>query len=568
MTAVSAQADFRIDEPDPILLEVMQNAFATVAEEMGTALQRTAYSTNIKDRLDFSCAVYAADGSLVAQAEHIPLHLGQLSWGIKNLLACLPADALEPDTIFMVNDTQITGAHFPDILMVKPVFCGSSLIGIVANLAHHVDVGGFAPGSLYSGAQEAFQEGVRIPPVRIVRKGQVNEDILNFLLSNTRTERENRGDCFAQIAALNAGEQKIRDLIARYGAETLIAYMGHVIAYAERRMRAAMATLPVAVSSFEDVLEGDGITRRRIPIRVTVSAEPGRLSFDFSRSSRQVRGPINAARPFTLACVGFAAKAILDPSVPANEGIFKPLNVITEPGSIVDARFPAAMSNNSSILGLRIVDVLFGALSEIFPDRVTAASSGTMNVVTIGGHDPRSGEQFAYIEAYGGGQGAAQGHDGMDGMQSTTSNTRNAPAEVIERYYPLRVLRYGLVDSSGGVGEFRGGLGLLREIAFEADATISIVSDRHMVRPWGLFGGGRGGAAQCLLTLPGGRQLALPPKVTRHVKRGSKLYLATAGGGGYGNSATRSPTRRAEDSMNQLTLERDPAPEDAGRRTK
>ena len=538
MTAV------QFDEPDPILLEVMQNAFAMVAEEMGTALQRTAYSTNIKDRLDFSCAVYAADGSLVAQAEHIPLHLGQLSWGIKNLLARLPADALEPDTIFMVNDTQITGAHFPDILMVKPIFDGTDLIGIVANLAHHVDVGGFAPGSLYSGAEEAFQEGIRIPPVRIVQKGQVNEEILTFLVSNTRTERENRGDCFAQIAALNSGEQKIRELLARYGHGVLVAYMRHVIAYAERRMRGAMADLPVARSSFEDVLEGDGITRKRIPIRVTVSSEPGRLSFDFSRSSPQVRGPINAARPFTLACVGFATKAILDPSLPANEGMFAPLEVITKPGSIVDAQFPAAMSNNSSILGLRLVDVLFGALSKMFPDRVTAASSGTMNVVTIGGFDPLRNEPFAYIEAYGGGQGAAQDHDGMDGIQTTTSNTRNAPAEVIERYYPLRVLQYGLVEGSGGAGEFHGGLGLQREIAFEADATISIVSDRHSVRPWGLFGGGPGGAARCLLTLPSGKQMVLPPKVTRHVKRGSKLYLATAGGGGYGSPSKRPSTQR------------------------
>lgn len=544
--------DDELGAPDPILLEVMQNAFATIAEEMGTALQRTAYSTNIKDRLDFSCAIYAADGTLTAQAEHIPLHLGQLSWGIKNLLDRLPAGTLEPGTVVMVNDTAVTGAHFPDILMVKPVFHEGRLIGIVANLAHHVDVGGFAPGSLYAGATEAFQEGIRIPPVRLVHDGEVNEDVLNFLLVNTRTQRENRGDCFAQIAALNAGEQKLMELAGRHGVDTVLAYMRHVVTYAERRMRAAMAELPRATASFEDVLEGDGISRRRIPIRVTVTTEPGRICFDFRRSSVQVRGPINAARPFTLACAGFAAKAILDPTVPANEGMFAPLEVLTRPGTIVDARFPAAMSNNSSILGLRIVDVLFGALGEMFPDRVTAASSGTMNVVTIGGDDPRTGESYAYIEAYGGGQGAASGIDGMDGLQSTTSNTRNAPAEVIERYYPLRVLRYGLVAGSGGDGEFRGGLGLQREFAFDADATVSIVSDRHAVRPWGLFGGGPGAPARCVQTRPNGTEVALPPKVTRRVKKGSRLLLATAGGGGYGDPARRDLTRRAADERDGL----------------
>jgi N-methylhydantoinase B len=533
----------------------MQNAFSTIAEEMGTALQRTAYSTNIKDRLDFSCAVYAADGALIAQAEHIPLHLGQMTWGIKNLVARLPKDAFEPGTIYMVNEPEITGAHFPDLLMAKPVYAGKQLISIVANLAHHVDVGGFSPGSLYSGAREAFQEGVRIPPVRLVRNNEVNKELLHFFLANTRTERENRGDCFAQIAALNAGEDKVAELVARYRAETVAAYMRHVVAYSKRRMQSAMMELPAKTASFEDFLEGDGISRRRIPIRVSVSAEPGRLSFDFCRSSRQVDGPINAARSFTLACVGFAVKAILDPTVPANEGMFASFEVITKPNTILDAQFPAAMSNNSSVLGLRIVDVLFGALSEILPDRVTAASSGTMNVVTIGGVDPRSREPFAYIESYGGGQGAAKGYDGMDGKQSTTSNTRNAPAEAIERYYPLRVVRYGLVDGSGGNGEFRGGLGLLREIAFEGDAIISIVSDRHATAPWGLFGGGPGGPAKCLLTLPNRQVVNLPPKVTRAVKRGSKLYLATAGGGGFGPPHLRSPALLAEDVRSGLVAE-------------
>lgn len=563
--ALAERPNARRRADDPILLEVLQNAFATVAEEMGTALQRTAYSTNIKDRLDFSCALYGADGSLVAQAEHIPLHLGQLSWGIKNLLDRLPGRVLEPATVYMVNDPWVTGAHFPDVLMARPVYLGGALLGVVANLAHHVDVGGFTPGSLYSGATEAYQEGIRIPPVRLVRQGAIDEDILTFFVANTRTERENRGDCFAQVAALSAGERKLLELADRYGAETVRDYMGHVIAYADRRMRAAMEDLPEGTSAFEDVIEGDGISRRDIRIRVTVSTAPGRMRFDFAGTSPQVQGPINATRPFTLACVGFAAKALLDPTVPANEGMFRPLDVVTPLGSIVNATFPAAMSNNSSIVGLRIVDALFGALSELFPERVTAASSGTMNVLTVGGIDPRNGQRYAYIEAYGGGQGGMHGQDGMDAVHTTTSNTRNAPAEVIERYYPLRVLRYGLVTGSGGAGRFRGGLGLLREIHFEGDATISIVSDRHRTRPWGLFGGEPGQPARCILHGPRGKPVALPPKVTRQVPRGSRLLLATAGGGGYGRPEERDPALIEADRREGLTGGREGTPGQPGR---
>jgi N-methylhydantoinase B len=536
---------------NPILIEIMQNAFALIAEEMGVTLQRTSYSTNIKDRLDFSCALYTREGLLVAQAEHIPLHLGQMTAGVKNLLNALKVP-LAPGDVYMVNDPTVTGAHFPDILMAKGVFREGELIGIVANLAHHVDVGGFAPGSLYSGATEAFQEGIRIPPTRLVRGGELQQEILNFFLSNTRTERENRGDCLAQIAALAAGERKLDELATRNGTGMVTAAMAEVIAYAERRIRAAMDGLPVADASFTDFIEGDGCTDDQIPITVRVTSAPGRMTFDFAGTSPQVRGPINATFPFTLACVAFCVKSILDPTTPANEGMFAPLEVRVPEGSILNARFPAAMSNNSSILGLRIVDAIFGALSSIFPNAITAASSGTMNVVTIGGFDPHRGERFAYIESYGGGQGGACLLDGMDGVHTTTSNTRNASAEVIEHYYPIVVTRYGLVEDSGGRGEYRGGLGLFREFEFRTETTFSLVSDRRARRPWGLFGGEDGAASCCVLTLPDGEQETLPPKVTRSVPAGSRLYLATAGGGGYGLPKDRHTDRIAADRRNGL----------------
>lgn len=534
---------------NPILTEIMQNAFALIAEEMGVTLQKTSYSTNIKDRLDFSCALYTPDGQLVAQAEHIPLHLGQMTAGIKNLLKTLKTP-VESGSVYMVNDPIITGAHFPDILMMKGVFHQETLIGIVANLAHHVDVGGFAPGSLYSGASEAFQEGVRVPPVRLVRKGEFQPEIMEFFLCNTRTERENRGDCLAQVAALAAGERKLLELTGRYDPAMVQSAMAAVISYAERRIRAAMEGLPIAEAAFRDVIEGDGHTSEEIPIVVKVTSGPGHLSFDFTGSSPQVRGPINATFPFTLACVAFCVKALLDPTTPANEGMFAPLEMIVPGGSILNAAFPAAMSNNSSILGLRIVDAIFGALSQIFPENVTAASSGTMNVVTIGGFDPARQERFAYIESYGGGQGGSKGLDGMDGVHTTTSNTRNASAEAIERYYPITVRRYGLVDNSAGMGEYRGGLGLFREFEFRADTIFSLVSDRKAKQPWGLFGGEEGSASCCILTGSNGSETVLPAKVTHAASAGSKLYLATAGGGGYGSQAARSAERRDNDQRN------------------
>jgi N-methylhydantoinase B len=522
-------------------IEIMQNAFALIAEEMGVTLQRTSFSTNIKDRLDFSCALYAEDGSLVAQAEHIPLHLGQMSAGVKNLMKQLPAPGMEPGRIYMVNDPMVTGAHFPDVMLAKGVFRGKSLIGMVANLAHHVDVGGFTPGSLFSGATEAWQEGVRIPPVTLVHDAHLNEDILRFFLVNTRTERENRGDILAQIAAANSGEKKLLELASKYGVEGVKDAMTQVIDYAERRIRHKLAELPTFSVTFTDYLEGDGHSLDDIPITVTIRSSGDTLSFDFTGTSPQVPGPINATRPFTLACVAFAVKAVVDPTTPANEGMFRPLQVTLPPRSIVDAEFPAAMSNNSSILGLRVVDTIFGALSSVLPSRVTAASSGTMNVVTIGGTDPRSGERFAYIESYGGGQGAADGLDGMDGVHTTTSNTQNAPAEAIERAYPIRVVRYGLAAGTGGQGRFRGGLGLLREFEFMTDVTFSLVSDRHARRPWGLCGGLPGEPARCVLTHADGTAEDLPPKVTRKAEAGSRLLLVTAGGGGFGDPRERDP---------------------------
>jgi N-methylhydantoinase B len=328
--------------------------------------------------------------------------------------------------------------------------------------------------------------------------------------------------------------------------------MAEVIAYAERRIRAAMEDLPAAEASFRDFIEGDGYSEDDIPIVVRVISGPGRLSFDFTGSSSQVRGPINATFPFTLACVAFCVKTILDPTTLANEGMFAPLQVVIPKGSILDATFPAAMSNNSSILGLRIVDAIFGALSQIFPRAVTAASSGTMNVVTIGGFDPRKNERFAYIESYGGGQGGSYGLDGMDGVHTTTSNTRNASAEVIERSYPITVTRYGLVEDSGGDGEYRGGLGLFREFEFHTDTTFSLVSDRKTRRPWGLFGGKDGAASCCTMMEPNDRKTQLSPKVTHSVPAGTRLYLATAGGGGYGNPSDRSAANRDRDRLSGI----------------
>ncbi len=529
---------------DPITLEVMRNAFQSVAEEMGVALIRTALSTNIKDRRDCSTAIYTASGDLVAQAEHIPLHLGLMVSVVKMTLERFPIEKLSPGDAIITNDPYISGSHLPDICMITPVFINGECQALLANLAHHVDIGGIAPGGMPTISTEIFQEGIRIPPIKLRSKGTMDDQILTLITNNVRTTYETYGDFQAQLAANNVGDRRMQELVAKYGLDMVKGYMHEIIRYAERRMRSQIRELPKGVFSFEDYLEGDGISDELLKIKVTLTIEDDKIMVDFSGTDPQARGSVNSTRAVTLACVYFALKSAIDPDIPSSEGTFQPVEVITPPRTLVNAAFPAPVSNANINTSQRIADVVLGALSKAIPKRVPAASTGSMSIFTIGGVDPRTGEYYSYVETYGGGQGALENQDGMDGVHTNMTNTRNAPAEVIEIAYPLRVERYALVPDSDGPGKSRGGMGMTREVTVIGhEATISLGTERRRIHPWGLMGGRDGGGSDCWIISLRKRKRRLPSKVTTRVEGGTRIVLRTAGGGGFGPPLQRDPQK-------------------------
>ncbi|OAT85224.1 hydantoinase B/oxoprolinase family protein [Desulfotomaculum copahuensis] len=557
---------------NPVKLEVLRHALQAVAEEMGAVLTRTALSPNIKDRRDCSTAVYTPDGRLVAQAEHIPLHLGLMPAVVKAVLADFPAPGLSPGDVVMINDPYVSGSHLPDICLLSPVFYRQRPLALVANLAHHVDVGGSVPGSMSTTATEIFQEGLRIPPLLLRRAGQLNEELLRLLTHNVRTAGEFAADIRAQLNANELGAGRLQELAGRYGADVLQRYMEAMMDYAERRLLAALEGMPAGVYDFEDYLEGDGLSRREINIRVRLQRHSGGLTVDFTGTHPQVAGPVNATRGVTLACVYYVVKAVLDPGLPSNDGLVRSLQVITPPGSLVNPAFPAPVAHANINTAQRIADVLLGALSGALPLRVTAAGTGSMSNFTVGGLDA-AGRYYSYVETCGGGQGAKYGQDGMDGVHVHMTNTRNTPVEVIELSYPLRVERYALASGSGGPGKYRGGLGLVREITvLGEEATVAVSSERAVHPPWGLAGGRPGERARVALLPPAESDPAPvvaapgngdPGKFTARVPAGSRVILQTAGGGGYGDPLERDPALVQLDVAEGL-LSRDAAREDYG----
>ncbi|MGD8389841.1 MAG: hydantoinase B/oxoprolinase family protein, partial [Desulfobacteraceae bacterium] len=527
---------------DPITLEVMRNACQSVAEEMGAALIRTALSPNIKDRRDCSTAIYTGEGELVAQAEHIPLHLGLMVSVVRKTLEKYPIDRLEPGDAIITNDPYISGSHLPDIVMITPVFMEGECVALLANLAHHVDIGGIVPGGMPTISTEIFQEGIRIPPVKLRKRGTVDEEIMSVITNNVRTSYEMRGDFQAQLAANNVGERRIREVISKYGVEKTRFYMNAIMDYAERRMVGAIQDLPEGTFTFEDFLEGDGITDDLLKIRVDLTIGEGRVRVDFSGTDPQSRGSVNCTRAVTLACVYYGLKSAIGPGLPSSGGTFRPVEVLTPEGTLVNPRFPAPVSNANINTSQRITEVILGALAQVIQERVPAASTGSMSIFTIGGVDPRSEGYYSYVETYGGGQGALINEDGMDGVHVHMTNTMNTPTEVIEIAYPLRVERYGLVPDSEGPGRFRGGLGLTREVTTVGHrATVSIGTERRKIRPWGLMGGKEGGPSDAWIVYPDGEKKSLPVKTTIQVEEGTRIALRTAGGGGFGDPRERMP---------------------------
>ncbi len=516
---------------DPIRLEVLKNRFASLTEEMGAVLQRTAFSPNIKERRDFSCALFDSHGEMLAQAAHIPVHLGSMPLSVA---AAIRHVDLAPGDMVMLNDPYCGGTHLPDITLVMPIFCGSSSPSFyLANRAHHADIGGITAGSLPL-STEIFQEGLRIPPVRIVRQGSLDRELLGIVLANVRTPEERHGDLNAQIAANRVGERRLLEIIDRYGLAETTRYGQALLDYGESMMAAVIATIPDGCYRFEDVLDDDGAGNGPIPIRCEITVAGDRAQLDFSASAPQVAGCVNAVRAITLSAVFYVFRLLAPEDMPGSAGCMRPLAVRTVPGTVVDCTFPAAVAGGNVETSQRIVDVLLGALAQALPECIPAASCGTMNNLTIGGRDPRNQNLFAYYETIAGGAGGSPLGCGASGLQTHMTNTLNTPVEALEHVYPLRVRRYALREASGGPGQNPGGDGVIKELELLGEAQITLISDRRKQGPFGLAGGAPGRTGRNSL-LREGQVLELPGKCSLAGRPGDVLIIETPGGGAWGS---------------------------------
>ncbi len=524
---------------DAITLEVLRHALAAVADEMNADLIRTAYSPNINERRDCSSAVFDRAGNMVAQAESIPVHLGAMPYSVAAAIEA--AGEFAAGDIVVVNDPYAGGAHLPDITFVAPVFFRGVLSAFVANRAHHADVGGKEPGSLAGDSVEIFQEGLRIPPVRLWRRGELVEDLLSLILTNVRTPRERWGDLRAQAAGCRMGVARMQDLFDRYGRETAIDGMSEVLAYSERRMCAEIARLPRGIARFADALDGDGVVEGEIALCVSIEARGDRLVVDFTGSAPQTLGPVNAVLAVTASATYFAVRAATDPTIPANSGCYRPIEIVAPPGTVVNAVAPAAVVGGNLETAQRIVDVILGALGAAIPGRAMGACQGSMNNVAIGGVDPRTGQPYTLYETIGGGFGGRALADGMDGVHSHMTNTLNTPVEALETAYPLQVVRYELASGTGGAGEHRGGLGIRREIrAIGHTARVSLLTDRRERGPYGVCGGEAGTVGRNTRVRTDGQEEPVPSKGSIRLSEGEALRIRTPGGGGWGDPARRS----------------------------
>jgi N-methylhydantoinase B len=515
-----------VNSISPIALEVARNQFASIADEMGMVLRRTSYSPNIKERADCSAAIFVASGEMLAQAEHIPVHLGSMPASVAAVLDRF-GEGVQPDTQYAVNDPFFGGTHLNDLTLVRPVFHESELVGWVANRAHHADVGGEAPGSMPAHAVHIDQEGHRVSPTPAVQGGEWIPEFVEPFLAATRTPAERLGDLSAQLGANEVGARRLLATIEAEGADSYRRLSEALLGYGERRMRAALQALPDGTYEFTDVMEWG---ETDLPIKVTVRIEGDLLHADFSGTHDQIEGNINAVEAVTRSCLYYAVRVATDPSIPANGGCYRPLLLTAEAGSLVAAVPPVAVAAGNVETSQRIADVLLGALAQAAPDRVPAASQGTMNNVLIGSDD------FAYYETLAGGQGGRPGRAGQSGIHTGMTNTKNTPIESLETHYPFRVIRYGLRRDSGGAGEFRGGEGIEREIEFSAPATVSLMGERRRQTPWGLAGGSPGATGEDWLVRRASAPERVPGKSTFEVMAGDRLFVRTPGGGGWGSA--------------------------------
>jgi N-methylhydantoinase B len=538
---------------DPIELEVFKNLYHSIAEEMGAALRRTAFSPNIKERRDYSCAVFDSRGQVIAMGDHMPVHLGSMPMSVE---AAIDRGPMKPGEMVMLNDPFRGGTHLPDITLVAPVYvarpggAGTKPEFYVAARAHHADVGGAYPGSMGL-CREIYQEGIRVPPVKIMRAGTADRDVLAMLLDNVRTPEERAGDLGAQIAACHTGAERLREVCARHSVERARRAAAELLAYSEELMRAIFERVPAGEYRGEDFLDSDGISDRPVKIAVTVkvhprsrtrrrhavrAAGPARpmVTVDFTGSDPQVEGSVNAVRAITFSACFYVFRCLLAEDVPAAAGLMRPIEVIAPEGTIVNARPPAAVAGGNVETSQRIVDVLLRALAQAIPDQIPAAASGTMNNLTIGGIDPRTGEPFTYYETVAGGMGARPGKPGVSGVHTHMTNSLNTPAEALEYAYPLRVQSYSLRPASGGNGKFPGGDGIVREIEVLTGCEATLLADRRSRGPWGLMGGSDGAPGKTSVVRHDGSVEPMPGKFSIRLSKGDRLRIETPGGGGWG----------------------------------
>jgi N-methylhydantoinase B len=518
-------------------MEIFKSLYASVAEEMGVTLKRTAFSPNIKERRDYSCALFDSLGQLIAQGDHMPVHLGSMPMSVAAAVEAVP---MRPGDIVVLNDPYEGGTHLPDVTLVSPVFGpkkrGNPLF-YVASRAHHSDIGGMTPGSMPL-STEIFQEGLRIPPLRLFAQGKRMDEVFRIILANVRTPTEREGDITAQIAANRTGEKRLLQIVERYGAGEATAYAGFLQDYAEMMVRAQLRRIPAGSYSAVDYMDDDGIRGEGIKIQAKLTIEKGTLEVDFRGTEPQVAGSINAVHAITVSAVYYVVRTLIPEPIPASGGVLRPIQIILPEGSVVNARFPAPVAAGNVETSQRIVDVLLKALGQVIPDSIPAASSGTMNNLTIGGVDPRDGSVFSYYETIAGGMGACSSQDGTSGIHTHMTNSLNTPVEALEYGFPFRIRRYLLRRNTGGKGRYRGGNGILRELEILTDADATILSDRRRFRPYGLAGGEPGQPGRTTHVRLGSRK-RLGSKDRFSVKRGERIIVETPGGGGWGPAQKR-----------------------------
>jgi len=534
---------------DPVELEVFKNLYHSIAEEMGAALRRTSFSPNIKERRDYSCAVFDSAGQVIAMGDHMPVHLGSMPMSVA---AAVQQCELEPGDVVMLNDPFRGGTHLPDITLVMPVYVSRAKGGgrgrlphptpdfYVASRAHHADVGGTYPGSM-GPCREIYQEGLRIPPVKIMRGGKIVADVLALVLNNVRTPEEREGDLGAQIAACQTGAQRLREICARYGIVRAKKAAGNLLVYSEEMMRVFLQTIPPGCYQAEDFLDDDGVEDKpvRIAVTIEISSKKPQVIVDFTGTDPQVQGPINAVEAITYSACFYVFRCLLREDVAATSGLMRPIRVIAPSGTVVNAKPPAAVAGGNVETSQRIVDVLLKTLAQAIPERIPAAASGTMNNLTIGGMDlrfgdPGRGEPFAYYETIAGGMGARPTKDGVSGVHTHMTNSLNTPAEALEYAYPVRLRQYSLRPNSGGVGLRTGGDGIVREIEVLTDAQVTLLADRRSRGPYGLNGGADGAPGRTLIIRLDGSEETIPSKTSVRLRAGERVRIESPGGGGWG----------------------------------